>query len=240
MQRTVGHLRLIAPIAVILISGAHHLRAASAYPSVPTSGSSARDFIPAGWHILSSASGDLNGDEQTDVAMVIESDVAMVENRGPSGTRVEPAKARILLVLFRQQGAPGLRLAARHDTFILRANEGVDFDPFEELRIDGGALVIPFYGGGWWRFNAAYTFRYRNDEFVLDAVDRTDYHASTGEFESRSVDFLSGRMKITTGNLFDDHDNDHVTWRRLPKRAVKTLRALKAPFNWKLDKDVSL
>jgi hypothetical protein len=61
---------------------------------------------------------------------------------------------------------------------------------------------------------------------------------NSGEMKSRSYNFLTSRLKVTTGNFSSDREK--VRWRSHKLRKLKTLDTFKAPFSWKIGPDYYL
>ncbi|MFZ5986881.1 MAG: hypothetical protein ACOYWZ_07140 [Bacillota bacterium] len=162
-------------------------------------------FIPKGWHILQKsddelaiAEGDLNKDEITDVALVIEDD--------------KDVDARSLLIAF---GNPDktFSLSIMADNAIMRTWEGGGFgDPFQEIKVDRGSILLKFFGGSSERWHQYYRFRYQNNGWYLigytegsyvsigDTMEvvEEDYNLLTGDYIIEKVE--DGKIKTIKGN----------------------------------------
>ncbi|MBL7964141.1 MAG: hypothetical protein JNM31_09905 [Flavobacteriales bacterium] len=208
-------------------------------PRLPGSGSSIAAFIPDRWLPLDTATGDLNNDQRDDVVLVLQcmdtipGDTTGMDRSGPV------APPRKLVVLF--AATDGYRLALDNDRFILRADEGGWFDPFEGVVVKDGRLMLSFYGGSAWRWGHGYAFRHGDNGFELIGAEVAHYHASTGEGEARSIDFIAGRMKVTSGNITEDEEqNVRTIWKDLPPAPLRTFDTFVRPFTWQFDADLTL
>jgi hypothetical protein len=218
------------------------------YPVIRAAGHSLGDFIPAGWKMIGSAAGDLNGDARSDAAIVIESNDSAMEVREFDVPNATPdrMKPRILIILFRDSSADRYRLAAQNNTFILRSSEGNNFDPFVDeggITIAGRVLNIRFYGGGWDRFAVTYRFRYQDGEFTLigaDNITMDTREGDNGATETWSYNFLTKKLKITKDSFSDEKVKPRVTWRTLKIKELRTFRTFPAPFTWEIFKNVYL
>ncbi|MEK4044666.1 hypothetical protein NSU18_13470 [Paenibacillus sp. FSL H8-0048] len=167
-------------------------------------------LIPAGWHILEPfqggraiAEGDLNKDGIADVAAVIE-----------KNTGKDEASPRSLLIAFGgNNNTYTLSIIADH--VILQADEGgVWGDPFENIIIDRGAVLVSDYGGSNWRWYNKYRFRYQDQDWYLigstsgtyftgavtmEQADEDDINYLTGQFIKRKTD-EQGQTTTTKGN----------------------------------------
>ena len=164
-------------------------------PELPWSADNLNGIVPAGWFLLDSATGDLNGDNIPDLALVVESDSGMVIPDDED--MVSP---RILAVYLRR--GDGYVLSVQAENVVLRADQGVNFDPWSWIAIDSGALSFGFYTGGAWRWSAGYYFRFQDEGWYLVRANETNYHSVHGDMWSCEYDLVSGEVVITTGNMF--------------------------------------
>src|SRR5687768_1293608 len=81
--RSGGPLLLLLLLSLLCVTTPGPARAGSFdYPLLAPSGNDAKTFLPKGWRLLDSATGDLNGDGRADLAFVIETDTIVSEARG--------------------------------------------------------------------------------------------------------------------------------------------------------------
>lgn len=165
-------------------------------PELPRSANHIAGIVPAGWFLLDSVTGDLNGDNIPDLALVVESDSAMVISHYDD-ERVRP---RILAVYLRR--GENYVLSVQADSAVLRADQGVNFDPWSWIAIDSGLVGFGFYTGGAWRWGAGYYFRFQDEGWYLVRANETNYHSAWGDMWSCEYDLLTGDAVITTGNIF--------------------------------------
>ena len=145
----------------------------SATPSqVPDSDLNA--FVPAGYEILDTASGDLNGDAHTDFLLVLKKPNEE-ELKNTEGAVLD----RPLLILT---GAAGgmLHLAARNDKVVYHVNDGgMMGDPYTGLTIKKGYFSVEYYGGSAWRWTHITTFKWTvaNNTWLLFKEGGDSFHA---------------------------------------------------------------
>ncbi len=214
---------------------------AADYPTIAATGSKISDFVPVGFEVVKSVSGDLNADGVADTAVHIKGTSKKFLNANDGlGSDVFDTNPRILLILFKDKTAGTYRLAEQSNTFIIRPDSPVSSEPFQDMSIKNGVLQIDLElwqsAGGWGMTHASYKFRYRSGEFELIGADRNDAMRNTGEMETVSYNFLTNRVKVSKGNFSEDK-KDKVTWRNLPRRALKTLKTFPKPFEWEIEKD---
>jgi hypothetical protein len=178
------------------------------YPHIKAAGDSLMEFIPEGWEIFDSASGDLDKNGTTDIAFVIQYKEAVEANISCSEER-EPDSSipRILVILLQNPVRGTYRLSLQNNTFILRQDENKLMQPFEGLKIEKGTLYIDFTGSGGTRWACTYNFKFRRNNWYLVGADELIYTIN-GDYESISYNFLSHRAKITKGvNMFGEQVN---------------------------------
>lgn len=211
------------------------------YPKLPASASRPADFIPAGWKIMSEAEGDLNGDKRQDFVLVIKANNEKFLNKNEGlGDDVFDTNPRILAILFWENDK--YKLVLQSNSFIAMADSPTMSEPFQGVKITNGVLQFDFEifmsAGGWGMSNQNYKFRYQNGDFVLIGADKTDVQRNTGEMETRSYNFSTGKVQIKTGKT--SSDKEKVKWRTFRSKEKKTLSNYGKPFEWEVEKDYFL
>ncbi|AHJ96582.1 hypothetical protein Hsw_0987 [Hymenobacter swuensis DY53] len=141
-----------------------------------------RRFVPAGYRILDTATGDLNRDAYPDKLLALDSVPTDPEAFGSEALRP------LLVLLGNAQG--DYRLAARNDHAVLCGGcGGVMGDPYQGLTIKNGYFSLEHYGGSGWRWTRIITFRHD------PATRRWWLHRVGGEtFHSASPDSAQSYM----------------------------------------------
>ena len=238
-MRTFLLLLLLCPAA---FNGAQNFK----YPVVSSTGKTMSAFIPAGWHILDSASGDLNKDARTDFALVLQhKEKKQLIKKDAYSTDTVMTNPRMLLLLFADSG--GYRLAEQNNTFILTYDvpPNVMDDPLADISIRKGVLQIDFrffaYMGSWNVSSYSYKFRYQNNAFALIGADYSTFHRASHDFEEYSFNFLTKKWSEKKGNDGNaDSSGTKETWHTLQLQKLKTLGTFKEPFTWKVVDGVTL
>jgi len=204
------------------------------YPSLPRQAASADGFVPRGWILEAQASGDLNRDGVGDLAIVLRQNDPknVIENPG-LGENPFDTNPRILAVAFRDGPSGNYVLNVENHTLIPRRDNPVQADPFGEdhggIAIRRGGLEITLHlfmsAGGWGMFTATHKVQYRNGRFELIGYDRSEVHRATGKTKDVSVNYLTRRMRLSTGHISSDAPAS-VTWKDLERRAPLTLERL--------------
>lgn len=107
---------------------------------VPKSGNNLDSFVPEGWHVHKSATGDINGDKLEDLVMVLgKDDPAMrLEDISKDILRVP----RLLVIALKEKEG-GYKLSFAGPKVILCRNCGADHDnPMLDLSLKNGTIVI--------------------------------------------------------------------------------------------------
>jgi len=213
----------------------------SDYPNLPKSGKSITDFVPQDWETVGKAQGDLNGDRLEDCALVIKANLSKFLNKNDGlGSDPFDTNPRILVILFKDKD--GYKLAKQSNTFIVPPDAPTMTEPFQVVTIKNGVLELSFElfasAGSWSMTSSSYRFKFLKGEFVLIGADKTDSMRNSGEMESRSYNFLTSRLKVSTGKFSSDREK--VRWRTYRLRKLKTLDTFKAPFSWKIEADYYL
>lgn len=202
------------------------------YPALAAQGANAAAFVPAGWRLESTATGDLNADGRPDLAIVLKcanrrNIVANTQGLGPDPYDSNP---RILAVIFAQP-AGGYRLALENHTLIPRPDNPVASDFLEDggVKIERGVMKITMSlflsAGGWGTGARTYTFRWQNNRFELIGFDKQDLQRNTGEMVSTSINYSTRKVRIATSNM-EDERNERVTWRAVPPGPLQTVAGI--------------
>jgi hypothetical protein len=203
------------------------------YPGLPRQAETAEDFVPSGWMLEVQASGDLNRDGNADLVLVLRQNnpANVIENFEGFGEKPFDTNPRILAIAFRSGVSGNFTLQLENHTLIPRRTEPAAGDPFDkELGIavvrDGFQVRLDWFmsAGGWETFNTTYTFRHRSGRFELIGYDRSTTHRGSGDTTSLSVNYLTRKVKRTTGHI--SRDTDKVRWQTLPQRPSPTLENL--------------
>jgi hypothetical protein len=201
-----------------------------AYPSIKSKGQSIIDFVPVGWTILDSVSGDINRDSIKDAAIIIQHRDSITLVNGLEDTVL--TQPRILLILFKKPVDYSLELIEQSNSFILKHDNSAMDDPYQELAINNGVLEVKFHlfynMGSWYVTNAFYKFRYQQEQFVLIGAGNSSFHRATHDFEDYSYNFLTKKRALTKGN--DNKGTKKTTWKPLNVSPLKTLKTFSEPF----------
>ncbi|MEJ8843454.1 hypothetical protein WG954_13780 [Lacibacter sp. H375] len=210
------------------------------YPSINKQGKDINNFIPNNWTLLDSTQGDLNKDNHKDLALIVQhKDSVTIINNDNDSVLTQP---RILIILFYNQAINQYQLAEQSISFILNHDNPNMEEPYQDISINNGVLKIDFNifmnMGGWGMSNNSYKFRFQDTGFVLIGADYNYVNRGSGETEYRSYNFLTKKVKVSTGTI--ESDKHKIIWRTIDLKKLKTLKTFKQPFTWEVEKDYYL
>jgi hypothetical protein len=182
------------------------------YPALPASAADAAGFVPAGWNIVASKRGDLNGDGAADLVLLLRMRDRANILAIPLGDGTEPFDTNPhMLALAFADARGGYRLAASNRGLFPRPAApwtGEDPPGEDTIRLERGSLLVYLgYLRGW----ASYRFRWQSGAMRLIGYDHGG--ASGGCVETLSINYLTGRARWQKGLI--SSDRDRVVRRRL-------------------------
>lgn len=168
--------------------------------------------VPKGWATLWSAGGDLNADGVPDQVIILKR----------AGNTVDGPR-RLLIVFGKADGTKSV--VANTDTFLPIVEDGRDpLANDNPITIKNKALQIYVEGTATANSNETFTFRYQNSEFQLIGYDSVNQERGTGDYENLSINYLTGNVEKTVGNIAQS--NDVVTKTRVPAGERPTLSSI--------------
>ena len=214
--------------------------------ALPATAADFSAWIPAGWKMVASAEGDLNGDGAADAVIVLQQQDAtkIVANQGLGASAID-TNPRQIKVLLRQ--GVGYRLVAEIRHWLPSAGDAESpclADPLLDeggVEIARGLLKIKLgywlSCGSWSVSRDTYTFRWQQNRLRLIGWDGVEFMRNSGDMTERSVNYLTGRQKtVTGGNMFEDVPAAKIKtrWQTLPKQPARYLDgpSLPSPQDW--------
>jgi len=132
-----------------------------------------REFVPKGFQILDSITGDLNLDAFPDMLLILK-----INGEDTMYDALRP------LLILSGQANNSFKLEARNDSVVLcRSCGGVFGDPYDSSVIKNGYFSIQHYGGSNWRWTRIITFKYNKEKnkWILHKDARKSFHTSDPE-----------------------------------------------------------
>lgn len=181
-------------------------------------------WVPSGWKLISSATGDLNQDGADDAVLVVEEVSAenLFENDG-FGPPVLNLNPRRLIILFNTQD--GYQEFITRDN-LLPSEHNQEVPCLEDpllgeggISIERGRIIVEL---GTWLSCGSYgvsrqtfTFRLESEQFRLIGYDYSAFSRNSGEMTETSVNYLTEQKKtITGGNMFEE-TTPSALWSRI-------------------------
>jgi len=168
--------------------------------------------VPKGWATQWSAKGDLNADGWSDQVLILK----------PSGGSIDGAR-RLLITFGKPDGTTSV--AADTQTFLPAVED--ERDPLSNenpLTMKNRTLQIYLEGTATSNSHETFTFRYQNLEFELIGYDSVNQMRGTGDYDNLSVNYSTGNLERTVGNIAES--KDVVTKTRLPAGERPTLSSI--------------
>lgn len=179
------------------------------YPTLAPQGASASAFVPEGWKLEAEHKGDLNKDGKDDLLILLRmNDAKNVIKHEGLGANPFDTNPRILAIAFSGGANETYSLALENHTLIARPEDPVLEDPlseFGEIAIEKGALKVALHlfssAGSWGTGLTTYRFRHGKKGFEMIGFDRSSTNRGSGSVEEVSINYLTGKVKISTSTL---------------------------------------
>ena len=201
------------------------------YPKLNLYGRTIESFVPSDWKIISLSEGDLNKDNMSDYAFVIEKkEVYNSEEDSIPKERI----LRILGVFFKQKEG-GILKHFQSNTIILVKNETM-FEPFQGVNISTeGLLELNFQiwkeKTKWFISTHSYKFLFQNGKFDLVQYFLNETNRDTGDTTDYTLNFSKRTMEIYAYKYLFDKPTTTEN-RKFKLDSLKTLESFTTFFEW--------
>ncbi|GAB6007808.1 hypothetical protein [Dysgonomonas reticulitermitis] len=160
-------------------------------------------FVPEGYVIFDTISGDLNLDQYADRLMILK------KNGGETDEDRRP-----LLILLGQEDNT-CRLAVRNDNVVLGANYGgATSDPYVKMTINKGSFSVEFNGGSSSRWIRIITFKYSPDDNYWFLHEDSEEGYSTFDPDNRTSGIKTakdfGKVRFDEFDIWQTHQNSFL------------------------------
>ena len=179
------------------------------FPTVRTRAEKVEDFVPAGWTLESSATGDVDRDGLDDVAFVVREAAASILAYPAHGSSLGPLHRRMLGFALRDAGAQAFHLILQ-DTSLWPPTPDPPQGTQPSLTIANGSVLLRFeeglqygrdFGSEYVGLSAVYRFRYQDRVFRLIGAELDAAARLAGPLGHLSVNLLTGKRIRTTPEL---------------------------------------
>ena len=184
-------------------------------------------WVSKGWVLEKSINGDLDADGVDDAVLVLQQNDRrkLKHNEGLGASELNTNPRRLLVLL---KSADGYRKVADNARFLPPQNDEDApclEDPLEEggVTVSRGLLRIDLHYwlscGSWGVSHSSFLFRLEGGRLRLIGLDGYEFMRNSGDRSESSINFLTGKKKITTGlSQFDEPTTPKVKWEKFPAR----------------------
>ena len=208
------------------------------YPLLPARAVTPAEFVPAGWRVEASAAGDLDRDARSDLALVLrmrDTRNILSNDGGLCGETLDTNPRMIVVALAAPEG--GYRLGLHNWELIPRRDNACAVDWFgspRQIAIANGTLRIDLErmmsAGGWGAGTSSFRFRWEDADLKLIGFDYSHLQRNSGALSLLSVNYLTGRAKITQARI--DSDREQVRWVTLHHRSTPSIQLIGDGLNF--------
>jgi len=218
----------------LLISGSLVSIAQEQKITIPMTAKDPEGFAPKGWEIDAVEKSDLNGDKIDDAAIVMTKPEVMEND-----TLKESSK-RFLVLAF-GDGGQFKRTAFSDEAALNKDEGGVMGDPFQELKIDKGIVIIDYYGGSAWRWGLTQRYRWQQNRWMLIGNTYNSFHATEpdGIDSVRDTNLSTGFVHRTDADIEDENgrkkppkNGDYYELQAITTNEAQKIDGLLDPGEW--------
>ena len=158
--------------------------------TLPKTGPTVNAFVPSGHKIMQQATGDLNKDGIPDAVLVLKDKKEEKENSDAEDV------PRLLVIIFGVKGGGYTLSAMSEDTILCKTCGGVFGDPFADLKIIRGTIVIDHYGGSSDRWGFTHRWRFQDGDWYLIGLASRTENNFRGNYETKDTNLITGDCVI--------------------------------------------
>lgn len=175
-------------------------------------GKSAEDIIPEKWEIMSSATGDLNGDGIDDIAFFTRKEF---KNSTPDEYKLNSNS--IVLAIYWGNNNGDFTQYKIYDGLVPPEEPcGVTYENLNVEITEKRVLIyhvnIFLSCGSWTNPNYTVKYRYQDGAFYKIGYDSDEFHRASGDASNVSINYLTGKKKTTSYNMFEDSVPTITKW----------------------------
>ncbi|MGA9996235.1 MAG: hypothetical protein WBP93_12525 [Pyrinomonadaceae bacterium] len=171
-------------------------------PKIVEAASAVEGFAPKGWRVEKKIETDLNGDGRSDAVAVISTG----EQGYNEKTQTSDFVTRFLLLALRGDDGKLHRSVVSDDAVLDGDEGGVLGDPFQDVTVERGAVVIVHYGGSRDRWGYTHRYRFQSGQWMLIGLtDESGDTLSPEHFDKRDVNLSTGLVLASSRDLNEEN-----------------------------------
>lgn len=194
---------------------------------VPMNGATTKAFVPKGWKAQDEQTGDLNGDGLPDAVL------QLIEDKPARDAKDEfQERQRAMLILFKTTDGKYTRAAVASKLLMCASCGGMlggsaGDSPGADVQIQKGVLIVSQLSGSRQSTDLLQRFRFDapSQKFLLIGQDITGRDRLTGESETVSTNFLTGKQ-ITERRKINAKTEKEVVLSKRIKVVPKTRKSI--------------
>lgn len=167
-------------------------------PKIVEATGTVEGFAPKGWRVEKKIEADLNGDGRNDAVVVIATGEQGFNEKTSSSTFI----TRFLLLALRGDDGKLHRSVVSDDAVLDGDEGGVLGDPFQDVTVERGAVVIVHYGGSRDRWGYTHRYRFQNGQWMLIGLtDESTDSLSPEHSDTKDVNLSTGLVNASIRDL---------------------------------------
>jgi len=174
-------------------------------------------YLSENSRIILAAVGDLNGDGNSDLAVIVEFSETDENSLGYAEGEFGFGPRYIYVLFGNSDGS--YTIVNKNESLILDHNSGGVFgDPLEDLLIENDVLIIKHYGGSSDRWGYDMYFIYKDRQLILSKMVAIYHSTLTANGETTICDFINQKIEKYSSSVEDKFNNYFLYGGELPAK----------------------